>query len=135
MENDKKMTFDEFCVEFAKGDKTLIGFTVNELINMRCYLESTVQTPETLIARLDRDPQLADPDAKFVVIHLSNSFGKRWTCRTIEQLDIFLTNYKSEKKRKRDEDIDITLGWGRMTEAEYAQVPACKYFIKPELKE
>ena len=71
-----------------------------------------------------------DPNAKFIVLTLTNIYGKTFTCRTVEELDTFFTNYTADKSIKRDEDIGVSLGWGRMTETEYGRVPACKYFIK-----
>lgn len=69
---------------------------------------------------------------KMLVLHLVTSFGKRYTCRTVAELETFIDNYKREKNLKRDEDVDIQIGFGRMTQAEYDNIPACKYFIKPE---
>ncbi len=81
---------------------------------------------------LQYPPPAKAPHEKSVVLHITTSFGKRYTCRTMDELEIFIDNYKIDKKRKRDEDVDITIGFGRMTEEAYAQVPACKYFIKPK---
>ena len=67
---------------------------------------------------------------KFVVLHIITGFGKIFTCRTAEQLGRFIDNYKAEKKLKRDEDVNIQIGYGRMTQAEYDLVPECKYFDK-----
>jgi len=71
-----------------------------------------------------------DPKHKFIVLNITTSYGKRYTCRTVEELQTFIDNYKEDKKFKRDEDINIDIGWGRMNEEEYGYVPACKYFIK-----
>ncbi len=77
-----------------------------------------------------RDTEPADPNKKSLVIHMTTGYGKRYTCRTVAQLEEFLDNYKIAKKRKRDEDIDIMLGFGRMTQAEYDLVPECEFFKK-----
>lgn len=81
-----------------------------------------------------------DPDVKFVVLHITTNFGKHYTCRTVEQLETFIDNRlaalranPANKNRKiRDEDVGIQIGFGRMTESQYGQIPACKYFIKPK---
>ncbi len=71
-------------------------------------------------------------DNKILVLHITTSFGKCYTCRTVEELETYIDNIKKEKNLKRDEDVDIQLGFGRMTQAEYDRIPACKYFIKPK---
>jgi hypothetical protein len=71
-----------------------------------------------------------DPNKKNIVLHITTNFGKTFTCRTAEQLGQFIDNYKADKKLKRDEDVNIQIGYGRMTQAEYDQVPECKYFDK-----
>ena len=76
--------------------------------------------------------KVADPNAKILVLHITTSFGKRYTCRTVDELKLYIDNIKTEKKLKRDEDVDIMLGFGRITQSEYAKIPACKYFIKPK---
>ena len=78
------------------------------------------------------DVHRTDPDKKSLVLHITTTFGKHYTCRTVEELETWIDNFKAEKKLKRDEDVGIQIGFGRMTESEYAQVPACKYFIKPK---
>lgn len=65
-----------------------------------------------------------------LVLHITTSFGKRYTCRTVEELEAYIDNVKAEKKLKRDEDVDVMIGFGRMTQAAYDKRPACKYFIK-----
>ena len=70
------------------------------------------------------------PHEKVLVLHITTSFGKRYTCRTVEQLETYIDNIKKEKKLKRDEEVDIQIGFGRMTRAAYDSLPACKYFIK-----
>ncbi len=72
----------------------------------------------------------ADPNKKILVLHITTSFGKRYTCRTVEALEIFIDNYKADKKFKRDEDVNIELGFGRVTQEAYDAILACKYFIK-----
>lgn len=72
---------------------------------------------------------------KILVLHLTTSFGKHYTCRTVDELETYIDNIKKEIKRKRgrnvrDEDIDLQIGFGRMTQAAYDTIPACKYFIK-----
>lgn len=71
-----------------------------------------------------------DPNQKIIVLNITTGFGKVFTCRTAEQLGQFIDNYKAEKKLKRDEDVNIQIGYGRMNQAEYDQVPECKYFDK-----
>ena len=78
----------------------------------------------------DSDGERIDPNKKILVLHITTSFGKRYTCRTVEELANYIDNVKKEKKLKRDEDVDIQLGFGRMTQAAYDSLPACKYFIK-----
>ena len=74
--------------------------------------------------------KVADPNKKIIVLNITTGFGKMFTCRTAEQLGQFIDNYKAEKKLKRDEDVNIQIGYGRMNQAEYDQVPECKYFDK-----
>jgi len=81
-------------------------------------------------SKLAKHIKYPEPRMKHLVLNITTSFGKRYTCRTVEELETYIENVKVEKKLKRDEDVDIQLGFGRMTEAEYGQVPACKYFIK-----
>ncbi len=71
-----------------------------------------------------------DPNKKIIVLNITTGFGKVFTCRTAEQLGQFIDNYKAEKRLKRDEDVNIQIGYGRMNQAEYDQVPECKYFDK-----
>ena len=74
--------------------------------------------------------KVTDPNKKIIVLNITTGFGKTFTCRTAEQLGQFIDNYKAEKRLKRDEDVNIQIGYGRMNQAEYDQVPECKYFSK-----
>ena len=69
------------------------------------------------------------PHEKFIVINITTSYGKQYTCRTVADLETFIVNYMKEKKFKRDEDVNIQIGWSRMNEEEFGMVPACKYFL------
>ncbi len=71
-----------------------------------------------------------DQGRNILVLHITTSFGKQYTCRTVEELETYIDNVKKEKKLTRDEDVDIQIGFGRMTQTAYGQLPACKYFIK-----
>ncbi len=73
---------------------------------------------------------LTDGQEIINILHITTSFGKRYTCRTVDELALFYKNYKKAKNLKRDEDVDIQIGFGRMTRAAYDNIPACKYFIK-----
>ncbi len=94
-------------------------------------------------ADIEPPPSPMDPNKKILVLHLLNRFGKRYTCRSVEELEAYIDNVKAERKRKsakpikvRDEDVDIQIGFGRMTQAAYNALPDgntppnCKYFTK-----
>lgn len=67
---------------------------------------------------------------KIHVLNITTTFGKNYVCRTADELATFYKNYKKEKNLKRDEDVDIRIGFRTMSKAEFDRQPACKYLIK-----
>lgn len=69
---------------------------------------------------------MAEPkDKKIPVLHIITELGKRYTCRTVEELDTFMVNFK-----KRHPRIDLQISHGRMRESEYNKIQLSEYFIK-----
>lgn len=84
---------------------------------------------------LPKEMEAPDPNKMIFVLHLVNPFGKRETCRTVEAIENYVTNYKLMKSKPgrkcRDEDIPLQICFGRMTEIEYSRLPACHLFNEP----
>ena len=142
------MSNDEVTEVGVKELSVFAGFTNSELLRIREYMnieDITVDDlvrnkpmviPNTLGASVTSEPGAVvkytkpDPNERFLVLHITTGYGKRYTCKTVGQLAEFVSNYKRVKNRKRDEDVPISLGWGRMSQQEYEHVPECEFFSK-----
>lgn len=72
----------------------------------------------------DAPPQAVDPATQIDVLYITTDYGKKFTCRTVKELGIFVRNYK-----KAHPNIGLTISQGRMTEGEYSKVPLDEFFV------
>lgn len=64
-------------------------------------------------------------DKEIPVLYITTDLGQRYTCRTVEDLDTFMTNFKKDHPNP---DLQISLG--RMKQSEYNKIQLSKYFTK-----
>lgn len=70
-------------------------------------------------------PQPVDPAAVIDVLYITTDYGRKYTCRTVVELGIFIVNFKKERP-----NVGFSMSHGKMTEAEWSKIPLDKYFVK-----